>query len=77
MLPTIDADALDLASVASCSENSEQQSWYYYLAETALRRIIDRIVNAFYASGFEPGATLDVQKSITMAEGFELELDAW
>ena len=74
---TLDVDGLDLASVSSSGENLEEQSWFYYLAEIALRRIGNRILSAFYASGYEYWASFDVHEYIRTAEGFELELETW
>ncbi|KAF3396171.1 hypothetical protein F1880_006919 [Penicillium rolfsii] len=59
------------------SDNLEEQSWFYYLAEIALRRIGNRIVHAFYSSGHESWANFDVAEYIQMTEGFEHELETW
>lgn len=74
---TLDADGLDLAFITSSGEKLEEQSWFYYLAEIALRRIVNRILSAFYASSFESWTSFDVHEFITIAHSFELELETW
>jgi hypothetical protein len=59
------------------SENLEEQSWFYYLAEIALRRIGNRIIHAFYSSDHQSWADFNVTEFTAMAEGFEHELEAW
>jgi hypothetical protein len=59
------------------SENLEEQSWFYYLAEIALRRIGNRIIHTFYSSDHEFWARFDVTEFIELTERFEHELETW
>lgn len=53
----------------------EQQSWYYYLTEVALRRIGNRVLNAFYRE--EPSTWSNIKPFISIASEFESQIDAW
>ncbi|CAG8934760.1 unnamed protein product [Penicillium salamii] len=53
----------------------EQQSWYYYLTEVALRRIGNRVLNAFYRE--EPSAWSNIKPFISIAFEFESQINAW
>lgn len=55
----------------------QEESWYYYLTEITLRRIVNRILNAFYAQGYE-GWTRDTICFMAKAAGeFERQLEEW
>jgi hypothetical protein len=54
---------------------NEELSWYYYLTEVALRRISNRIINAFYRR--ERTSWLDIGPLIPMAEEFEAQISSW
>ncbi|CEL06454.1 hypothetical protein ASPCAL09631 [Aspergillus calidoustus] len=55
----------------------EEQSWYYYLTEVALRRIANRVLNAFYR-GNRPASTWSTLKPfIPIALEFESQINAW
>ena len=54
---------------------NEEQSWYYYLTEVALRRIGNRVLNAFYRE--EPSTWSNIKPLIPIALEFESQIDAW
>ncbi|KAL4765046.1 Zn(II)2Cys6 transcription factor [Aspergillus foveolatus] len=54
---------------------NEEQSWYYYLTEVALRRIGNRVLNAFYREDSSTWA--NVRPLIPMALEFESQINAW
>ncbi|KAK9241926.1 putative C6 transcription factor [Lipomyces tetrasporus] len=53
----------------------EEQSWYYYLTEVALRRIGNRVLNAFYRKG--PSIWSNIKPLIPLALEFESQINAW
>lgn len=54
---------------------NEEQSWYYYLTEVALRRIGNRVLNSFYRE--EPSTWSNIKPLIPIALEFESQIDAW
>lgn len=54
---------------------NEEQSWYYYLTEVALRRIGNRVLNSFYRE--EPTTWSNIKPLIPIALEFESQIDAW
>lgn len=54
---------------------NEEQSWYYYLTEVALRRIGNRVLNAFYREA--PSTWSSIKPLIPIALEFESQIDAW
>ncbi|KAK4551624.1 hypothetical protein LTR86_011048 [Recurvomyces mirabilis] len=54
---------------------NEEESWYYYLTEIALRRIGNRIINTFFRK--EPAAWLDVTPLLRIALEFDTQVSAW
>jgi hypothetical protein len=59
---------------------NEEESWYYYLTEIALRRIGNRIINTFFPRS-EDGASrsswLNVRPLLRMAREFEVQVSSW
>lgn len=53
----------------------EEESWYYYLTEIALRRIGNRIINTFYRQ--DPHTWMDVKPLIPIAREFEAQVSVW
>ncbi|KAJ5295705.1 hypothetical protein N7508_010526 [Penicillium antarcticum] len=53
----------------------EEQSWYYYLTEVALRRIGNRVLNAFYRE--TPSTWSNIKPLIPIALEFESQINAW
>ncbi|KAK4903972.1 hypothetical protein LTR49_026497 [Elasticomyces elasticus] len=54
---------------------NEEESWYYYLTEIALRRIGNRIINIFF--GNQPSAWLDVKPLFRIARELDTQVSAW
>lgn len=54
---------------------NEEESWYYYLTEIALRRIGNRIINTFFSQG--QAAWLDVKPLLGIALEFDTQVSAW
>lgn len=54
---------------------NEEESWYYYLTEIALRRIGNRIVNTFFRQ--EPRFWFDIKPLLRMAQEFEAQVSSW
>ena len=53
----------------------EQESWYYYLTETALRRIGNRIINTFFRQ--DRKSWLNVKPLLRMAQEFDVQVSSW
>lgn len=54
---------------------NEEESWYYYLTEIALRRIGNRIINTFFRQ--EPVKWMDIKPLLGIALEFDTQLSAW
>lgn len=54
---------------------NEEQSWYYYLTELALRRIGNRVLNAFYRD--EPSTWSNIKPLIPIALEFDSQINTW
>lgn len=68
-----------LHSVSSSSsyQSLEEQSWFYYLSEIALRRIENRVLNTFYREDHYTWSSVNMQVMINAAEDIEGQLTAW
>ncbi|KAL3418702.1 vegetative cell wall protein gp1 [Phlyctema vagabunda] len=65
-----------MSQVSSVSNSQmQQQSWYYYLTEIALRRIANRVLNAFYKN--ELSLNMPLASMINHANNFEAESLQW
>ncbi|KAH8801414.1 hypothetical protein F5884DRAFT_513774 [Xylogone sp. PMI_703] len=66
-------------STASLSsyQRVEEQSWFYYLSEIALRRIENRILNMFYKADHHSWTQMDVEGMISAATSIEDQLAIW
>jgi hypothetical protein len=62
---------------AGTIDEIQKQSWYYYLTEIALRRIGNRILNAFYKDKAVPGYGIKVVEMMMIAVDFESQLMQW
>ncbi|KAH8601506.1 hypothetical protein B0O99DRAFT_500909, partial [Bisporella sp. PMI_857] len=69
--------ALDSLAESPIPESDTQQSWLYYMTEIALRRIGNRVSNAFYHSDHTYWATFNIFEAHEIAQQFELQLDEW
>lgn len=74
-----DANPPRLSGVGVCNHITnlfnEEQSWYYYLTEVALRRIGNRVLNSFYREDFSTWS--NIKPLIPIALEFESQIDAW
>ncbi|PMB66750.1 hypothetical protein BM221_007746 [Beauveria bassiana] len=55
---------------------NEEESWYYYLTEIALRRIGNRIVNTFFRQG-RSAWIMNLKPLLRMAKEFEAQVSSW
>ena len=53
----------------------EEESWYYYLTEIALRRVGNRIVNAFFRK--QPVQWMNVKPLLGIALEFDSQVSSW
>lgn len=74
-----DGNRPELSGMGVCNHITklfnEEQSWYYYLTEVALRRIGNRVLNSFYRE--DPSAWSNIKPMISIALEFESQIDAW
>lgn len=54
---------------------NEEESWYYYLTEIALRRIGNRIINTFFRQ--DRSSWLNIKPLLRMAQEFEAQVSSW
>ena len=54
---------------------TEEQSWYYYLTELALRRMGNRILSTFYQTSHH--SWMNIHRLIPAAKEFEIQISAW
>jgi len=54
---------------------NEEESWYYYLTEIALRRIGNRIINTFF--GQKHDSWRDIKSLLSIALEFDNQVSAW
>lgn len=57
--------------------HEQEQAWFYYLSEVALRRIGNCILNFFYKDSFESWRECDIPSTIKIADEFFRQLDEW
>ena len=69
--PTIDNEAIIYAN----HHYNEEESWYYYLTEIALRRIGNRIINSFFSQ--DRSFWLDIKPFLRIAQEFEVQVSSW
>ena len=72
--PVVPGEAAELRRHAAKLCN-EEESWYYYLTEIALRRIGNRIVNTFFRQ--DRSSWLDIKPLLLMAREFEAQVSSW
>lgn len=73
---TPSSQAFSMASLSS-SQRTEEQSWFYYLSEIALRRIENQILNTFYRADHNSWTQMDVEGLISAATSIEDQLAIW
>lgn len=72
-----DGDRMDVMSPRYQARRlcNEEESWYYYLTEIALRRIGNRVVNTFFRQ--EPEAWLNIKPLLRIAVEFDVQVSSW
>jgi len=66
------------ASTSTCaSQSAEEQTWFYYLSEIALRRIENRILNVFYKKDHQHWLQMDLATMVSAAEEIEAQMESW
>ena len=58
-------------------QQEQEQSWYYYLSEIALRRIVNRVLNAFYRDDYQSWLNMEVPSMVKIGEDFMQLLEQW
>ncbi|KAF7550236.1 hypothetical protein G7Z17_g5842 [Cylindrodendrum hubeiense] len=59
------------------SHRQHEQSWFYYLTEITLRRIVNRILNMLYSDGHESWTDDAVPYMVKAASEFEQQIQEW
>ncbi|KAH8734252.1 hypothetical protein BGZ61DRAFT_341832 [Ilyonectria robusta] len=59
------------------SHRQHEQSWFYYLTEITLRRIVNRVLNILYSDDHQSWTDETVPYMIKAASEFEQQLDEW
>jgi hypothetical protein len=59
------------------SQDVEQQSWYYYMSEIALRRIENRVLNAFYKRSHSHWLQEHLAAMFSAVDDIEDQLELW
>ena len=54
-----------------------ERSWYYYLADIAVRRILQRVFDLFYRSSHHVWTQQDLSRLIWSAEELDQQLTQW
>lgn len=54
---------------------NEEESWYYYMTEVALRRIGNRVINTFFRK--TPDEWLNIEQFVDVAVEFEAQVSTW
>lgn len=65
----------DASQIRQHSNRNEEESWYYYLTEIALRRIGNRVINTFF--GYEKSEWLNIDRYLDMAIEYEAQVTTW
>lgn len=55
----------------------QEQAWFYYLSEIALRQIGNRVLDSFYQQSFESWKKYDIPSTIQIANEFFRQLNEW
>lgn len=74
-------EATSSSAVTSCriqeSRSNVELSWYYYLTEITLRRIANKVLNAFYDRSLSTWTAETMSSRVIAAEEFESQLNKW
>jgi hypothetical protein len=68
-------EALDASSQQA--DASYERSWFYYLADIAARRLLQRVMDVFYKTSNATWLTASPSYMKQMAEEFERQLEQW
>ena len=71
-MPTAEDYEIKLHAKRLCNE---EESWYYYLTEVALRRIGNRIINTFFS--LDCPQWMEIGKLLKVAAEFESQVSTW
>ena len=72
ILSTEQDDEVKLHAKRLCNE---EESWYYYLTELALRRIGNRVINTFFQQ--DRGEWMNISRFLDVAIEFEAQVSTW
>lgn len=73
---TPSSQAFSMASSSSC-QKEEEQSWFYYLSEIALRRLENHILNTFYRADHSSWTQVNIKDLVCAATSIEEQLEIW
>ncbi|KAB8223914.1 hypothetical protein BDV33DRAFT_199960 [Aspergillus novoparasiticus] len=65
------------SSTFGTPQEVEEQSWYYYLSEIALRRIGNRVLHYFYKEDNRSWSQMNIYEAVAIAEDLEVQLQSW
>lgn len=74
--PRLGAEQL-LESNYSSDHIDQEQSWYYYLADIAVRKIINRLLNVFYREDALAWLSMPVERMTRIASEIDSQLTQW
>lgn len=75
--PGFESPSLNIHSNSMTIQQEQEKSWFYYLSEIALRRIGNRILNAFYREETPQWVNMNAQETTKIAEEFIRQLEQW
>ncbi|KAL3450803.1 hypothetical protein BJX65DRAFT_270142 [Aspergillus insuetus] len=61
----------------STLQEAEEQSWYYYLSEIALRRVGNRVSHYFYQDDNNTWSQMNIYETSAIVEDLEQQLESW
>ncbi|KAG4436538.1 hypothetical protein IFR05_007976 [Cadophora sp. M221] len=73
----VESPASTLTTSSQQLQLAEEQTWFYYLSEIALRRIENRVLNAFYKEDHPHWLQTDLSVMIAAAEDIEMQMETW
>jgi hypothetical protein len=65
------------SSQSMSSASLLEKSWCYYLSDIAVRRIANRLVNAFYQDSASSWLSMPIERMSRVAEELDLQLTQW
>lgn len=71
-------DPNDLNATSPARAHSEfEEGWYYYLADIAARRILQRVISSFYSASEHVWLDASLQNLLQTAEELDRQLLEW